>query len=96
MHADVVQAEDVMTRTAGGVVLRLQESYDTLMDVLDSNKTMAAFPVVTLTDSPQEPGDFKGIISRARCAHARPSGTGCVAARGAGLEQTCGVYEAAR
>lgn len=66
-----------MTKAAGGCVLHLQESYDTLMDTLDANKTTAAFPVVARCTSGEEQGDFKGIISRARyvghtCCPTRP------------------------
>lgn len=61
-----LQAEDVMTKATGVCTLHLQESYEHLMDTLDANKTMAAFPVVSAAASPEEQGDFKGIISRAR------------------------------
>ena len=63
-----LQAEDVMTKAAGGCVLRLHESYETLVNALDANKMTAAFPVVTDGSSGGEQGDFKGIISRARQA----------------------------
>jgi hypothetical protein len=61
-----LQAEDVMTKATGVCILHLQESYEHLVDTLDANKTMAAFPVVSAPASPEEQGDFKGIISRAR------------------------------
>lgn len=57
----------------GGVVLHLQESYETLMDTLDANKTTSAFPVVARGPEGEaqippagQHGDFKGIISRTR------------------------------
>jgi hypothetical protein len=56
----------MMLRAAEGCSLHLQESYNTLMDTLDLNKTVPAFPVVSRPSAPGELGDFKGIISRAR------------------------------
>lgn len=55
-----------MMKATGVCILQLQESYEHLMDILDANKTMAAFPVVSAAASPEEQGNFKGIISRAR------------------------------
>lgn len=55
-----------MTKATGGCFLHLQETYEHLMDTLDANKTMAAFPVVTVPTNQDEQGDFKGIISRPR------------------------------
>jgi hypothetical protein len=57
-----------MTKAVGGCVLHLQETYEFLMDTMDANKTTVAFPVVARCTSEEEQGDFKGIISRARCA----------------------------
>lgn len=61
-----MQAEDVMVKASDGCLLHLNETYDTLMDILDSNKTVPTFPVVSRPLAPGELGDFKGIISRAR------------------------------
>lgn len=55
-----------MTKATGSCTLHLQESYQHLMDTLDANKTTAAFPVLSMPAGPDEQGDFKGIISRAR------------------------------
>jgi hypothetical protein len=60
-----------MVKAAEGCSLHLQESYDTLMDTLDTNKTVPAFPVVSRPAAPGEFGDFKGIISRARWGFVR-------------------------
>lgn len=55
-----------MSKATGGCLLHLQESYDILMDTLDANKTVTAFPVVSQSTASGGQGDFKGIISRAR------------------------------
>lgn len=66
-----------MVKAAEGCSLHLQESFDTLMDTLDANKTVPAFPVVSRPVAPGELGDFKGIISRARWGWFREDHTLC-------------------
>lgn len=55
-----------MTKAGAGVSLRLVEPAEHLLAVLDGHKTTAAFPVLSSATGQDEPGDFVGIISRAR------------------------------
>jgi hypothetical protein len=40
--------------------------------VANAHKTSAAFPVLSCSNDSDHPGDFKGIISRARCVICLP------------------------
>jgi hypothetical protein len=55
-----------MSKTKDGTSFNLLERPEDLATALDSHKTTAAFPVLSVPTEPGDPGDFMGIISRAR------------------------------
>lgn len=61
-----LDAQDVMTKAKVGSSFSIVEAGSTLAEAIDADKTINAFAVSGISHSPGEPGDFVGIISRAR------------------------------
>jgi hypothetical protein len=55
-----------MSKSKDDTTFQLIERAEDLTNALDTHKTMNAFPVLSVPSQSGDPGDFMGIISRAR------------------------------